>query len=101
MEILTSRTILRPADPAYTQAFYRDTLGLAIFREFGPPENPGSAFLCGNGLLEISAQGAETAGAAVPHLSLWLQVRDVAAEYDRLEHEGAQHCVGLKQSPGG
>jgi len=101
MEILTSRTILRPADPAYTQAFYRDTLGLAIFREFGPPENPGIVFLCGNGLLEISGQGAETAGAAVPHLSLWLQVRDVAAEYDRLEHEGATTLRGPKTEPWG
>src|SRR5699024_3567937 len=64
MEILTSRTILRPADPAQTQAFYRDTLGLAIFREFGPPESPGMVFLCGNGLLEVSGQGTDTAGSA-------------------------------------
>src|SRR5699024_9224995 len=75
------------------------TLGLAIFREVGPPENPGSVFLCGNGLLELSGHAAETAGAAVPHLSLWLQVGDVAAEYDRLEHEGATTLRGPKTEP--
>src|SRR5699024_8199211 len=77
------------------------TRGLAILSDVGPPETPGSVFLCGNALLDISGHGAETAGAALPHLSLWLQVRDVAAEYDRLEHEGATTLRGPKTEPWG
>ena len=100
MEVLTSRIILRPADPPYTQAFYRDTLGLAIFREFGPPENPGVVFLCGNGLLEISGQATDSTGSA-GHLSLWLQVRDVAAEYERLASAGVATLRGPKTEPWG
>ena len=34
MEILSSRAILRPADPGAALAFYRDVLGLAVYREF-------------------------------------------------------------------
>ncbi|GAA2032103.1 VOC family protein [Yaniella flava] len=86
MEILSSRILLRPQDPARTQAFYRDTLGLAIHREFGPPDSPGMVFFCGNGLLEVSGHAASNAGPA--HMSLWMQVRDVAAEYQRLDAAG-------------
>ena len=41
MDVLSSRVLLRPADPARSQAFYRDVLGLAVHREFGPPDSPG------------------------------------------------------------
>ena len=34
MEILSSRLILRPADPVRAVRFYREVLGLAIYREF-------------------------------------------------------------------
>lgn len=86
MEILSSRTLLRPQDRERTQAFYRDTLGLAVFRKFGPPDSPGMVFFCGNGLLEVSGQADEAT--QTPQLSLWMQVRDVAAEYDRLARDG-------------
>lgn len=86
MEILSSRILLRPQDPARTQAFYRDTLGLAIHREFGPPDSPGMVFFCGNGLLEVSGHATSNAGAS--QTSLWMQVRDVAAEYERLAEAG-------------
>jgi hypothetical protein len=33
MEVLNSRVLLRPTDPERSRAFYRDTLGLAIYRE--------------------------------------------------------------------
>jgi catechol 2,3-dioxygenase-like lactoylglutathione lyase family enzyme len=80
VDVLSSRILLRPTDPARSRAFYRDRLGLAIAREFGPPEHPGVVFFLGNGLLEVSGQSAEP-----PHgLSLWLQVRDVVAEHHRL-----------------
>ena len=40
MEILTSRILLRPADLDQSRRFYRDVLGLAVYREFGPPADP-------------------------------------------------------------
>lgn len=86
MEVLSSRILLRPQDPARTQAFYRDTLGLAVHREFGPPDSPGMVFFCGNGLLEVSGHATSSGGA--PQTSLWMQVRDVAAEYARLATAG-------------
>ena len=80
MEILSSRVLLRPSNPRRSQSFYRDVLGLAVYREFGPVEQPGVVFFLGNGLLEVSGQAEQS-----PHgLALWLQVRDAAAEHHRL-----------------
>ncbi len=44
MEVLTSRILLCPSDPDRSRRFYRDTLGLAIYREFGPADDPGLVF---------------------------------------------------------
>jgi catechol 2,3-dioxygenase-like lactoylglutathione lyase family enzyme len=86
MDVLSSRLLLRPGDWHRSRAFYRDTLGLAVHREFGPPDHPGVVFFLGNGLLEVSGSAA-----APPRgLSLWLQVRDVAAEHDRLAGLGVR-----------
>jgi len=41
MEVLSSRILLRPADLGQSRHFYRHVLGLAIYREFGPPADPG------------------------------------------------------------
>ena len=32
MDVLSSRVLLRPTDPERSRVFYRDTLGLAIYR---------------------------------------------------------------------
>jgi catechol 2,3-dioxygenase-like lactoylglutathione lyase family enzyme len=82
VEILSSRVLLRPRDPAASRAFYRDVLRLAVYREFGPPEHPGTVFFLGNGFLEVSGAGSATTPAD-GSVRLWLQVRDlsdVAAE---------------------
>lgn len=71
MEILSSRVLVRPRDPERSLAFYRDTLGLAIHREFPG----GTVFFLGNGFLELSGHGE--AGPS-PDVALWLQVRDLA-----------------------
>jgi catechol 2,3-dioxygenase-like lactoylglutathione lyase family enzyme len=63
MDVLSSRFLLRPADPARSRAFYRDALGLAVHREFGPPEEPGLVFFTGNGLLEVSGRSDGPVGA--------------------------------------
>jgi catechol 2,3-dioxygenase-like lactoylglutathione lyase family enzyme len=81
MEVLSSRILLRPSDPERSHRFYRDILGLAVYREFGPPEHPGMVFFLGQGLLEVSGTSPdEPAGP----LRIWLQVRDVRAEHERL-----------------
>lgn len=56
MDVLSSRTLLRPSEPSRSHRFYRDTLGLAIYREFGSPDAPGLVFFLGNGLLEVSGR---------------------------------------------
>lgn len=99
MDVLSSRVLLRPADPARSQAFYRDVLGLAVYREFGPPDAPGMVFFLGNGLLEVSGHRR---GPAEGHSTgLWLQVRDVAAEHERLAAAGVPITRPPVQEPWG
>jgi len=69
MEILSSRIILRPTDAEGSVRFYRDVLGLAVYREFPG----GTVFFAGQGLLEVSGH-EDGLGTAV----VWLQVRDLA-----------------------
>jgi catechol 2,3-dioxygenase-like lactoylglutathione lyase family enzyme len=97
MEVLSSRILLRPVDPARSRAFYRDVLGLAVYREFGPPEDPGLVFFLGSGLLEVSGQAAEP----VRGPALWLQVRDVAAEFARLAAAGVSVVAEPRLQPWG
>jgi predicted enzyme related to lactoylglutathione lyase len=85
VEILSSRILLRPADLDRSRRFYRDVLGLAVYREFGPADDPALVFFLGQGLLEVSGQGPGSAAAAV---MIWLQVRDVRAEHARLAAAG-------------
>ena len=85
MDVLSSRILLRPADPDRSRRFYRDQLGLAVYREFGPPDHPGVVFFLGQGLLEVSGRSGGPAG---PSVMIWLQVRDVSAEHERLAAAG-------------
>jgi catechol 2,3-dioxygenase-like lactoylglutathione lyase family enzyme len=96
MDVLAGRVLLHPRDLARTRAFYRDTLGLAVYREFGDPADPAVVFFLGGGFLEVGpAPGREGSDDEVPGreaagtIRLWLQVRDVQAEHDRLEAAGA------------
>ncbi len=84
MDVLGSRILIRPGDLARSQHFYRDVLGLAVYREFGPPDAPGLVFHAGNGLVEVSGSGKPQPC----DLGLWLQVRDVEAEHRRLTDAG-------------
>ena len=81
MDILSSRILLRPSDLDRSRRFYRDVLGLAIYREFGPPDDPGVVFFLGQGLLEVSGHATSPPGRSV---MIWIQVRDVRTEYARL-----------------
>lgn len=83
MEILASRVLIRPNDPEACFRFYREALGLAVFREF-----PGGVvFFAGQGLIEVSGRGEEPAS---PTTQLWLQVRDLPAARAELAEHGAR-----------
>lgn len=94
MEFLTSRVIIHPRDPERSMAFYRDVLGLAIFREFPG----GTVFFLGGGQLELSSTGTEPAS---PDLALWLQVRDLAAAVAELRGRGAEFSREPRLEPWG
>ena len=85
MDVLSSRILLRPSDLDRSRRFYRDVLGLAVHREFGPPDDPGVVFFLGSGFLEVSGHAAGPAGRSV---LIWIQVRDVSAEHGRLAAAG-------------
>ena len=87
MDVLSSRILLRPGEPERSRRFYRDLLGLAVYREFGSPADPGVVFFLGPGFLEVSGHGADPPGRSV---MLWLQVRDIHAEHQRLAAAGAR-----------
>jgi catechol 2,3-dioxygenase-like lactoylglutathione lyase family enzyme len=87
VDVLSSRILLRPSDPGRSRRFYRDVLGLAVYREFGAPADPGTVFFLGPGLLELSGRSADPPGNSV---MIWLQVRDVHAEHERLTAAGAR-----------
>ena len=87
MEVLSSRILLRPADLDRSRRFYRDVLGLAVYREFGPAADPAVVFFLGQGLLEVSGHGP---GPSVGPVMIWLQVRDVRAEHSRLAAAGVR-----------
>lgn len=94
MEFLSSRLIVRPREPGRSLAFYRDDLGLAIFREFPG----GTVFFTGNGLLEVSGQGGDGPGEDVV---LWLQVRDLAATARELSRRGVRIVREAREEPWG
>ena len=98
MEVLSSRILVRPTDPARSRQFYRDTLGLAVYREFGSPDAPGLVFFVGNGLLEVSGRATSPAGDAT---ALWVQVRDVHAEHRRLAAAGVTILREPRREPWG
>ena len=83
MEILSGRTILRPADYEVTTSFYRDDLGLAVHRDYGA----GTVFFAGQALIEVAAHG----GSQNPQRfdgALWLQVRDIESATAELQARG-------------
>ena len=82
MEVLASRVLLHPVDMERSLHFYRNVLGLSVYREFPG----GTVFFLGSGFLELSGSAQEPAGEAI---ALWLQVRELAAAHREL----AAHVV--------
>jgi predicted enzyme related to lactoylglutathione lyase len=98
MEVLSSRVLLHPTDPARSREFYRDQLGLAVYREFGSGPARGTVFFLGGGLLELSGRAEQPAG---PAIALWLQVRDLAAAHRELAARGVPVIREPKREPWG
>ena len=86
--------LLRPADLDRSRRFYRDALGLAVYREFGPAADPSVVFFLGQGLLEVSGHGSGPSGGPV---MIWLQVGDVRAEHGRLAAAGVRVLPGASR----
>jgi catechol 2,3-dioxygenase-like lactoylglutathione lyase family enzyme len=75
MEVLSSRTIIATEDFDRSRAFYEETLGLSVYREYGSAGAvTGVVFFLGGGFLEVTQGSAHRAGDAV---TLWLQVADL------------------------
>jgi catechol 2,3-dioxygenase-like lactoylglutathione lyase family enzyme len=79
MEILASRMLIRPADYQHSLTFYRDGIGLAVWREYGF----GTVFFAGQSLIELAGHGQPNAGG-----TMWLQVRDLYATQQELKDRG-------------
>lgn len=94
MEFLSSRVLIRPADPDRSRRFYAEVLGLAVYREF-----PGGiVFFLGQGLLELSGSGSTPPS---PDTAIWLQVRDLAATAKELKARGADVVSEPRREPWG
>lgn len=98
MDILASRVLLHPAGVERSQRFYEQTLGLAVFREWGSGAGRGVVFFLGGGLLEVSGAADERPSGAV---RLLLQVRDVRAEHERLVAAGVVVEAAPERKPWG
>lgn len=85
MEVLSSRVLLRPGDLERSLAFYGDTLGLHVYREYGTGGGRGVVFFLGGGFLEVSGGAPDVAPG---RLGLWLQVPDLPAAEAHLRAHG-------------
>jgi catechol 2,3-dioxygenase-like lactoylglutathione lyase family enzyme len=92
MEILASRMLIRPADYEHSLRFYRDQLGLAIFRDYGA----GTVFFAGQSLIELAGHGTPSAGG-----TMWLQVRDVYGTEQELAGRGVEIARAAMKEPWG
>ncbi|MET7994390.1 VOC family protein [Amycolatopsis sp. NPDC005232] len=94
MDVLSSRVLIHPRDLEASTAFYRDTLGLAIQREFPG----GTVFFAGGGSIEVVGSNDANPSAAV---DLWLQVRDLPATLEELAARGVTPVRGARREPWG
>ena len=97
MEVLSSRVLYRSSNFDALRQFYEHTVGLHVYREYGPSEKVlGVVFFLGGGFLEITR-----ASTSSPSLTLWVQVGDVRAEEDRLRAGGVEVVKPVERMPWG
>ena len=93
MEILASRMLLRPRDLERSVRFYEETLGLAVFREWGEGTTRAAVFFAGGGLLEVS--GSPPGEPPSKAVRLLFQVRDLGVTREHLAARG----VPIEEEP--
>jgi len=99
MEVLSSRVLLRPSQFEDGLRWYRDVLGLRVYREYGfGGRVTGTVFFLGGGFLELVSGSAPAPTGGV---TLWLQVHDVDVEHDRLAAAGVDVRRPPKTEPWG
>jgi len=77
---------MRPSAFEDAVAWYRDVLGLHVYREYGAGGRvTGVVFFLGGGFLELVGDSSSVAPGGG---ALWLQVADVDAEHQRLRQQG-------------
>ncbi|GAB3458417.1 VOC family protein [Streptomonospora sediminis] len=88
VDVVSSRVLVHPTDLAASRAFYRDVLGLAVYREFATGGGEyGTVFFLGGGFLELSGRSER---APEPEaVQLWLQVPDIGRARAELVERGA------------
>ena len=97
MEVLSSRLLYGSGDFDSLRRFYEETVGLQVYREYGPSDEAlGVVFFLGGGFLEITR-----ASTSSPSICLWLQVRDAQAEENRLRGTGVEVVKPLEEMPWG
>lgn len=99
MEVLSSRVLIAPVDFERSVAFYEETLGLTIYREYGVEgRRTGVVFFLGGGHLELSRPRGK---AGQGRVTFWLQVADVTAEHERLAAAGVTITEPPRRRPWG
>ena len=97
MEVLSSRVLYRSSNFDALRQFYEQTVGLHVYREYGASEKVlGVVFFLGGRLLEITR-----ASTSSPSVTLWVQVREVRAEEDRLHAAGVKVVKPVERMPWG
>jgi catechol 2,3-dioxygenase-like lactoylglutathione lyase family enzyme len=98
VEVLSSRVLVRPSVFADGVRWYRDVLGLRVYREYGAGGRvTGVVFFLGGGFLELVSDSSSVPGGG----AVWLQVPDVDAEHDRLRQLGVDVRRPPKTEPWG
>jgi catechol 2,3-dioxygenase-like lactoylglutathione lyase family enzyme len=88
VEVLSSRILLQPNDFELSRRWYCEVLGLRIYREYGVEGRvTGVVLFLGGGFLELTTTPPRPGNGPVP-ITLWLQVPDLDAEYERLAATG-------------
>jgi catechol 2,3-dioxygenase-like lactoylglutathione lyase family enzyme len=98
VEVLSSRVLIRPLEPERSHRFYGETLGLAVYREFGEGPERGVVYFLGGGFVEVSGRGQ---GLTSDAIRLWLQVRDLDAAHKELRDAGVEIVREPRREPWG
>ncbi|MEV7405302.1 VOC family protein [Streptomyces sp. NPDC091267] len=98
VHVLSSRVLLHPTDPDRSRAFYGESLGLPVYREFGTGAERGTVYFLGGGFLELSGRADAP---PAPGMQLWLQVADVRAAYEEVSARGVEVLRPPQREPWG